>query len=168
MINGARSEHPTIGAFQSVSMRARRRARIVVSRCARSHCSSLMHVRRVSRVRLCHIGIDENPTPRARTMRQRIAGGTSLARRTRAQRSRTEVHDRRTHARVKMLDNEIAFDIPCVVPEHVPPRCGALADEHGQCAPSGDSTANLWMTSYERSRSRAPRLSGLCKRGTDQ
>jgi hypothetical protein len=159
MISAARSESATTGISRSASPGVSAQRRVRLSANARLRRASSMRARQALRVRTRHTGHDENPTPRADAMRQRVDAGTSLAPRRNQWRSLADVRDPRTHARVKMLDDKIAFDIPSVVPEHVPPRCGA---------PSGDSTDNLWTTSYDRSRYRAPRLSGLCKRGIDQ
>jgi hypothetical protein len=57
------------------------------------------------------------------------------------------------------------FDIPRVVPEYVPPRCGVRAEWNEPRVRSHESTDSR---SFDRSRQRAPRLSGLCKRGTHQ
>jgi len=118
MIIGARSELTTI--------RAAARA------CALAASQPCLFA--TTRARGRDTGNDENPTPRVHAARQRFARGTSLARHDNAGPNRIELLDRRAKARVKMLDNEIAFDIPCGVPEYVPPRCGAHAGRHIACA----------------------------------
>jgi len=98
---------------------------------------------------------------------QAIDGGTSLAPTIAAcHRSvvrGAEVRDRSSRTRDKMLTTEIVFDIRRVVPEYVPPRCGVRGNEPG--VRSHESTDSC---SFDRSRHRAPRLSGLCQRGTHQ
>jgi len=101
-------------------------------------------------------------------IRARRAAGTSLARVSDGRQRDAqfdEVDDRWRRARVKMLNNEIVFDIPCVVPEYVPPRGGARADRNARCVRTHASTDSR---SCDRSNDRAPWLAGLCKRGTDQ
>jgi len=117
-------------------------------------------------VRMAHDMRSGRPTRLLPRMWQAIDGGTSLAPTIaaghRSAARDAEVRDRSSRTRDKMLTTEIVFDIPRVVPEYVPLRCGVRGNEPR--VRSHGSTDN----SFDRSRHRAPWLSGLCKRGTHQ
>jgi hypothetical protein len=151
----------------------RTRNESTIIRCARPRRSctlSTMLTHGASRSQA--LGVSRGAIPPACATRHPFVDGTSLARPIidiPYDKEFNEVSDRRRRARVKMLNNEIVFDIPCVVPEYVPPRLSARADRHAQCARSTDSTDSRSFNHASRPwTNRAPWLSGLCKRGTDQ